>query len=114
MNATPPTQAPPPPSSTTSASPARPSAPPPPASMVWASLVLDLAALVVVAFLGKWHVLNSEVVAASLTVILTGRVVAKGTRGNGPPGSAGFTSLGGVVAVAGSLYGLLYRHHGGA
>lgn len=81
---------------------------------MWASLILDLGALAAIVACAKWHVFPSEVTAAAFFSVITGRVVAKASRGGGPPGSGGVASIGGVAAVATSLYSLLYHHKGGA
>lgn len=80
---------------------------------MWASLVLDLAALAAIVLLAKWHVFDATITTSALFVVLTGRVVAKagrGSAGGGIGGSGGgLSAIGGVLAFGSALYAILYR-----
>ncbi|SRR5579885_3471830 len=95
--------------------PASSSTPPTPferASTVWASLILDLAALAAIVLLAKWKVVDSTITTSALFVVLTGRVVAKAGRGSsgGPnAGGGGVSAIGGVLAFASAVYAIMYR-----
>ena len=110
MNATPPPAPETPPSSPRSSPPQGGYSPSP--ILVISTLILDLAALILIALLARWHTFAPEATAGAFFAVISGQIASKAR--TGARGIGGLPGAGIVIGLVAAAHAMFYRGGGGA
>lgn len=80
--------------------------------VVISTLILDLAALVLIALLAHWHTFAPEATAGAFFAVISGQIASKSR--SGARGIGGLPGAGIVIGLLAAAHAMFYRHGGGA